>query len=359
MQQKQYQLSNIDIDILAIYPIETDTNSLYILTENGRLYRYDILQQQLFTVLNAITLPILNHRELRHYGTPCYNMKCSANGKFVAIYVDYGQFGIVIDTEKKRTVLKIDTQNYYEDTVPFSLAFTILEDDDIVIYRSLWNRLECFNLSKNISPTERYIAPYEQENRPEHCLDYFHGALHVSPNAESIFDDGWVWSPVAMPCVWSLTHWLKHNPFESEDGKSLQRLCIRDYWGAPVCWLDDQHIAIWLIQIWDEDEFEVKPIPENQAGIHILSMHNTMWDQDYVARYWEMPQQTQEIFNMYVDDAKLLLVGNENISCYDIKTRQLIQQIPNTLPNKHHINRRSLWAWQRNTLIETDLTHTD
>ena len=351
MQQKQYLIEQLDSDILALSPIEADENSLYLLTQHGDLYRYHIAEQQLKQVCEAITLPILNHRELRHYGTPVYDMKCSANGKFVAIFVNYGQFGIVIDIKKQQTILNIDTQNYYEDTVPFSLAFTTFEHDDIVIYRSNWNKLDTFNLTKQSSTTERTIAPYEDE-RPEHDLNYFHGALYISPNAESIFDDGWVWTPVAMPSVWSLTDWLKKNPFESEDGASRERLCMRDYWGASVCWLDDQHIAMWLIQIWDEDEFDLKPIPENQAGIHILSKNKTMWDEDYSPTYWEMPEQTQKILNMYADDGKLMIIGNENISIYEIATRKLLETFPNTLSRKLQISSHRLWAFQGKTLFE-------
>ena len=354
MQQKQYSLTQLDSDILAICPIEADKNSLYILTIQGHLYCYQITEQQLQPVCaEAITLPTLNNRELRHYGTPVYDMKCSDNGKFIAIFVDYGQFGIVIDTKTQNVVLEIDTQNYYEDTVPFSLAFSTFEYDDIVIYRSDWNKLDTFNLTQQSSPTERTIAPYEDE-RPEHYLDYFHGALYVSPNGENILDDGWVWQPVAVPSAWSIRTWLTKNPFESEDGASLVQPCYRDNWDYPMCWINNETVALWHIELWDEDEFDLKPIPENKLGVHLIKpLSENMWDNDYVPRYWEMPEQSQKILNLYADQGKLIVIGNENISIYDITNQTFIAQITNTSPNKQHLKRHSLWAFQKNILIET------
>lgn len=254
MQQKQYSLTQLDSEILAISPIEADENLLYILTIQGHLYCYHIAEQQLQPVYaEAITLPILNTREA-HYHTPSYNLKCSGNGRFIAIYVDYGQFGIIIDTNTQNVVLGIDTQNYHEDTVPFSLAFSTFEHDDIVIYRSDWNRLETFNLSKNISNTVRYIAPYERGNRPEHYLDYFHGALYVSPTAKYILDDGWVWQGIARAHLWSLTDWFSKNPFESENGQSLQSIAFEEEgWNYPICWLDHYTFAMWQTIISTEE----------------------------------------------------------------------------------------------------------
>lgn len=350
MQQKQYQLEQIDSPILAIAPIQTDENNLYILSQNGCLYRYDVLQQQLFTIFNNITLPILNTRELRHYGTPIYDIKCSANGKFVAIYVDYGQFGIILDIEKQRTILEIDTQNYYEDTVPFSLAFTTFEHDDIVIYRSDWNRLESFNLSQNISTTARYIAPYERNHRPEHYLDYFHGALYVSPNDEYILDDGWVWQPYAVPHLWSLPTWLMQNPFESEDGASLQAVIFdEEDWDYPMCWLDNQRFALWHTQ---RDRYEHMPDQHESMTCLHLRICQILANKSLQTSIWQMPEQRQKLFHIYADQDKILIIGNENISLYDLNHQQLIAQIPNNFRQKQHIKRQSLWAFQHTQLIE-------
>lgn len=353
MKQKQYNLKSLDSEILDITPIDSDTCKIYIVTQKGYLYCYNLAQQQLQQLsITPLPLPALNNRELRHYGTPKYQIKCSANGKFISVYVDHGQFGVVINTQTLETVLHIDSQNYYEDTVSFSLAFTQFDSQDICIYRSDWNRLEAFNLTTNQLLTERYIAAYETES-PKHYLDYFHGALYVSPSNDYILDDGWIWHPVASPKVWSLSQWFKHNPFESEDGSSVQALCYRENWNALMCWLDDQHIVIWNIELWDQEEFDLKSEPKNRSGIHLLSLAKTMWDDDYSAKYWEMPEQTQKVFNLYADQNLLIIVDDENITTYAIADRILLNQIDNSRPQKQHKSRQSLLSFANKTVYET------
>ena len=82
-------------------------------------------------------------------------------------------------------------------------------------------------------------------------------------------------------------------------------------------------------------------------------MNQILADRSIQTELWKMPEQTQKIFNMYADDGKLMIIGNENIAIYDIHSRQCIRQIPNTLPQKQHINRHSLWSFQQHHLIET------
>lgn len=353
MKPKHYNLKGLDSEILDITAIDADTCRIYIVTQHGYLYCYNLTQQQLQQLsITPLPLPVLNNRELRHYGTPKYQIKCSANGKFISVYVDHGQFGVVINTQTLETVLHIDSQNYYEDTVSFSLAFTQFDSQDICIYRSDWNRLEAFNLTTNQLLTERYIAAYETEP-PKHYLDYFHGALYVSPNNDYILDDGWIWHPVASPKAWSLSQWFKHNPFESEDGSSVQALCYRENWNALMCWLDDQHIVIWNIELWDQEEFDLKSEPKNRSGIHLLSLAKTMWDDDYSAKYWEMPEQTQQVFNLYADQNLLIIVGDENITTYAIADRILLNQIDNSRPQKQHKSRQSLLSFANKTVYET------
>jgi hypothetical protein len=83
------------------------------------------------------------------------------------------------------------------------------------------------------------------ESRPGHYLDYFHGALHVSPAGHWIADDGWVWQPVVVPCAWNARRWLEDYAWESEDGPSRRVLCLRGYhWDTPMCWTGDNKLAI-------------------------------------------------------------------------------------------------------------------
>ncbi len=68
----------------------------------------------------------------------------------------------------------------------------------------------------------------------------------MSPDQRRIVDAGWCWHPVGIVTSWSLERWLDENPWESEDGPSRRELCSRAYfWDGPMCWLDDNRVALW------------------------------------------------------------------------------------------------------------------
>jgi hypothetical protein len=82
------------------------------------------------------------------------------------------------------------------------------------------------------------------EPRPDHYLDSFHGALHVSPDGARIFDDGWFWQPVGNPEAGELAAWLDSNAWESEDGHTKIEFCFLEYWDRAVTWIGNNRVAI-------------------------------------------------------------------------------------------------------------------
>ena len=156
---------------------------------------------------------------------------------------DFGRFGAVFDLETALQTMNLDRGDYHPETQPFPAVFFAADGRDLLVHATNWNRLEISDPQNGELITPRAAMKYEDKN--PHYLDYFHGALHVSPNGEWIADDGWVWAPAGIVCVWNLENWLNHNVFESEDGASRRRLNQRDYfWNEPMCWLDDDRIAI-------------------------------------------------------------------------------------------------------------------
>ena len=341
MQQNKIRIERLESSILAISPIQ-QTNALIILTEQAHLYHYESELQQLTHIIQ-IELPDLVNKTKDGYKQSEYRLHSSMNGLYVAVVVDYGQFGIILNTETGNIILRLDGKNYHEDTVPFSIAFTQIQDEDIVIYRSDWNRLETFNLSSNKSTTHRNIASHDEQNEPEHYLDYFHGVLYVSPNGLHILDDGWIWHPIGIPRTWSILEWLNKNVFESEDGASLQQHCYRENWDLPLCWLDNDTIALWHIELWDDEEYE----SINKLGVLIRSLKKGNPD-----LLWEMPEQRQEIFHIYATDKHLIIVGSENISFYNIASQNLTSQLKNNRKQKQHLARQSLFSFEGKTLYE-------
>lgn len=139
----------------------------------------------------------------------------------------------------------LDGGDYHADTVPFSFCFATVDGRTIAIHRTDWNRLDISDPATGERLTERGPTSYQHgEPRPEHYLDYFHGALVLSPSGTQILDDGWVWQPSGAPALWNLTHWMSGNVWESEDGPSRKVLMYRDAWDRGGVWLDETRIAM-------------------------------------------------------------------------------------------------------------------
>jgi hypothetical protein len=172
-------------------------------------------------------------------------LHASANGEFAAVVNDYGRYGQIIDLRSGAVTATLDGGDYHPDTVPFSFTFTQVHGRVVAIHRTAWNRLDLSEASTGALLSDRGPTSYQGgEERPGHYLDYFHGALHVSPSGSKIVDDGWVWHPVGVVTTWDLEVWAT-NIWESEDGPTKKYLCARDYyWDHAITWLNDTTIAI-------------------------------------------------------------------------------------------------------------------
>ncbi|ESK56605.1 hypothetical protein [Acinetobacter tjernbergiae] len=65
-----------------------------------------------------------------------------------------------------------------------------------------------------------------------------------------------------------------------------------------------------------------------------------------------MPEQRQEIFHIYATDKHLIVVGSENISFYNIASKNLTSQLKNHRKQKQHLARQGLFSFEGKTLYE-------
>lgn len=183
----------------------------------------------------------------------------SRDSQFAAVVNDFGRHGQLIDLKSGKVTLELNGGEYYSDTVPFSFSFFELNGKTFAIHRTAWNRLEISDPTTGSLLTERTPNMMSQggRERPEHDLDFFHGALYPSPDGLHVVDDGWVWHPVGVMAYWSLARWLSENVWESEDGPTKKHLCARDYyWNKAVAWIDENRIAVGGIGDDDIDMIE-------------------------------------------------------------------------------------------------------
>jgi hypothetical protein len=175
------------------------------------------------------------HDRVARVRTEAQRLHASADGRFAAVVHDFGRYGRVVDLATGRVTLTLDGGDYHNEHVPLSVAFAEHEGRTVVVHRTAWNRLDASDAA-----TGRLLTAREPRD-----VDYFHGALHVSPGGRWLADDGWVWAPAGVPYVWDLSRWLGEYVWESEDGPSRRRLCQRMYhWTSPMCWIGDNLLAI-------------------------------------------------------------------------------------------------------------------
>ncbi|MFO0807646.1 MAG: hypothetical protein U0746_03400 [Gemmataceae bacterium] len=220
-------------------------SSWLMLAEDGRLTRFDA-DTGAWAHLAVATVPAEPDHDPWMGHTLKRRLHASAGGEFAAVVHNYGRYGQIIDLRSGKVTLALDGGDYHSETVPFSFAFADVHGRVVAVHRTAWNRLDVSDPSTGVLLTEREPTSYRTgEERPEHYLDYFHGALHVSPSGARIVDDGWVWHPFGVPMAWGLEHWLSGNVWESEDGSTMKSLCGRAYyWDHAMTWLDDNRVAV-------------------------------------------------------------------------------------------------------------------
>jgi hypothetical protein len=173
-------------------------------------------------------------------------LHASQDGAFAAVVNDYGRYGEVLDLRAARVTMQLDGGDYYCNTVPFSIAFAKRDGRTVIIHRIDWNRLQMSDPATGESLAAGDSAQGLQAPAPaSRGLDYFHGALHISPSCERIAYDGWQWHPVGVPTTGSLEHFVRDNSHEPENRASMVDLCVTEYyWDRAMVWLDNQRIAI-------------------------------------------------------------------------------------------------------------------
>jgi hypothetical protein len=193
--------------IVDLAPID-DTEAWMVLLEGGVVARFE---DGLFTPLGVTDLAL-------ETGRATTRLRCSPGGELVAVVHDHGRHGQLLHVDSG-LMRPLDAGDYHSQTVPFSLAFL---DDTRVITRTGWNRLVVLDARTG-----------EEHSWTDDELDYFHGALQVSPGGRWVADDGWIWAPIGIVRVWDA------------DLADFRDLCDRSYhWSSPMCWLGEDLLVV-------------------------------------------------------------------------------------------------------------------
>ena len=335
--------------VLDVFAVAATYGDLLVVTADGALHGVD-MEARNCARLCTVKLPALAAVDgNKHFGKPRHRLHASADGRYAAIVVDQGQNGIVVETQSGRTTMQLHGGDYHEETVPFSACFVRIRGGDVLVHRTAWNRLDAADPATGRSLTDRYIAPCEASGQtPAHYLDYFHGRLLPSPEGGWIFDDGWVWQPISIPRIWSVTQWLATNPWESEDGASIADLAMREDWTQPACWIDEQHIALWGAGVWDLEESEEV---QRGPGVQIYDLTGA----EPSRREWWPMASVQNAKGLFSDGKRLYLASDAGTTGWDIESREQVAEFPGFIAQLLHRSRGALVSFGPDAIQEFKL----
>jgi hypothetical protein len=319
--------------IVDICPVNRDGRSVWLmLAEGGVIIRLDADTADWARVASVNVPPEPDHKPWAGHVLR-RRLHASSDGAFAAVVNDYGRYGRLVDLGSGDVTLALDGGGYHQGTVPFSFAFANVHGRPVAIHRTDWNRLDVTNPSTGQPLTDRGPTSFRRgEQRPEHYLDYFHGALYVSPNCEHIVDDGWVWHPVGVPTAWRLDRWLSDNAWESEDGPTKKDLCARDYcWDHAMTWIDERRVAVG--GIGDDDTAMV-----DGARIFDITLPGSpggQWRSDlHWARELKVFPGPAGVF--FSDGVWLFSSDDTGLSRWDLADGTRTGQLQNFRPTHHH-----------------------
>ncbi|WP_328551520.1 hypothetical protein [Streptomyces sp. NBC_00358] len=316
--------------VVDMAPMQDCERSVWLaLSEDGTASRWDMAAGD-HEAVGTTTVETESDREPWNGHGLRRRLHVSGDGTFAAVVNDYGRFGEVIDLRTGEVTLTLDNQGGHEETVPFSLAFVRNRGRCVVIHRTAWNRLDVSDVRSGRLLTDRPLpVPADGDGAREHHLDYFHGALCVSPDGKRILDDGWVWHPVGIPSVWDLGGWIEGNVWESEDGPSRLDLCGREYyWGHAMTWIDSVRVAV---EGLGDDEDVMRP------GARIFDTSRTAQSE-----LWRMPTAVELIAfegptgPFFSDGTRLFSCGDSGLSLWDPVEGKFLGVVPGFSPTRHH-----------------------
>ncbi|AIY08004.1 hypothetical protein LK13_05070 [Paenibacillus polymyxa] len=225
--------------LTAIHPVKGGSQgsiTLLALNTQAELWRLELYSGNA-ELCTRICIPDFNPMQP-------VQMVTSPDEKYVAISNRFGRHAAVYDLVHAQEKMQLSRDEYHYDKSMFPLAFVHQDGMCILVHGTEWNRLDLTYIETGRLLTARPTPVYNNENKDEHYLDYFHGRLLASPEGKWIADTGWVWAPLGVVRTWSLSDWLL-NPWESENGPSVRHLWQTIDWDGPICWTGPDTLAVW------------------------------------------------------------------------------------------------------------------
>ena len=166
-------------------------------------------------------------------------------GRSAVVAEEYGLRGFVgrwdASANEFRDWELIERGDYHANHCSFPLALIEVEGAECLLHSTEWNRLDVTELgtARHVTTRRATENPGEEDQEPE--LDYFYGALHMSPDRSTFISGGWVWTPYDVLMAWSVSGYIAEP---EAAGQSFDEPMTSGYnWDRPLAFVDNDTVA--------------------------------------------------------------------------------------------------------------------
>ncbi|HEX8289161.1 MAG TPA: hypothetical protein VF556_14260 [Pyrinomonadaceae bacterium] len=158
---------------------------------------------------------------------------------YVSVVQKYGQNGLIFDLNNPKYKKELKRGDYFVEHCTFPIAFYSQRNATFLIHGTDWNRLDITCLETDELLTDRGID-YETDSN---YFDYFHSYLSISPYEKHFTSNGWIWHPYGQITLYSIDKFLENFELSHKD-IHLADDCYSFDWDRPLCWIDENTLAI-------------------------------------------------------------------------------------------------------------------
>lgn len=158
-----------DVDVTAIQISDINKKIFAAFDKNKTLYLYNIGTDRMessYTLDNIMTA----EKDIALYFQHPY----------VCVAENFGLNAAVVNLEN-HSVSAFSREDYHANVSSYSVGFLVREKRILFVHQTMWNRLDITDLETGALLTDREVK-YGGTN----YLDYFHSAIHVSPDYQYI-----------------------------------------------------------------------------------------------------------------------------------------------------------------------------
>lgn len=255
------------------------------------------------------------------------DLHLAPDGSLVAVVERYGTRGAVVDLARGAVVMTLTRGDYCVEHCTWPVGWVRRGDRLLLVHGTDWNRLDLSDPRTGELLTAREPPGFDAQPRSARALDYFWCRLHVAPDGELAWSDGWVWHPVPVPRVFSLARWADGNVWETEDGPSLRSLDVHDdAWDLPACWIDARTVARWSVA-----DPAVHP---SLPGVDVFDVATGERLRSLIG-----PRPGDLAF-----DERLYAFGpHQGVTAWDVRTGERTFAAPDFCPDGYHARSRCFW----------------